>query len=228
MERHFDEELRHLKETLLRMSSLVEEVISGAVKALVTRDEALAKKVLVCDDQIDMLEVEIDDLCLRLLALYQPQARDLRFITYSMKINNDLERMGDLSVNIAQEAIHLLNIPSGKTLTDIPRMAALTQQMLKDSINAFVTNDVQLAKNVTLRDDEVDALNHQIFRDMLAHMTQDTKNATRAVDMILVTRNLERIADHATNIAEDVIYIVEGKVIRHHLDDSTSNDSHKA
>jgi len=224
MERHFDEELRNLKENLLRMSSLVEEAISGAVKALVSRDEELAKKVVSSDHAIDMLEVKIDDLCLRLLALHQPQAGDLRFIAYSMKINNDLERMGDLSVNIAQEALNLLNIPSGKTLTDIPRMAALAQQMLKDSINAFVTNDVPLAKNVCLRDDEVDALNHQIFQDMLAHITQDPKRVTRAVDMILVTRNLERIADHATNIAEDVIYIVEGKVIKHHLTDDPRPD----
>ena len=219
MERHFEEELRHLKKTLLRMSSLVEEAISGAVKALVDRDEALAKKVVAYDDGIDRLEVEIDDVCLRLLALHQPQARDLRFITYCMKINNDLERMGDLSVNIAQEALDLLNIPLGKTLTDIVHMASLAQQMLKDSINAFVTDDVVLAKDVCLRDDEVDNLDHQIFQDMLAHMSQNTKNATRSVDIILVTRNLERIADHATNIAEDVIYIVEGKVIKHHLTD---------
>ena len=223
MERHFDEELRHLKETLLRMSSLVEVAISGAVKALVDRDAGLAKKVVDYDDQIDMLEIEIDDVCMRLLALHQPQARDLRFITYSMKINNDLERMGDLSVNIAQEALALVNIPAGKTLTDIPRMAVLAQQMLKDSINAFVTNDVHLAKNVCLADDEVDTLNHQIFRDMLGHMAQDPKHITRAVDMILVTRNLERIADHATNIAEDVIYIVEGKVIKHHLTEDPKN-----
>ena len=221
MERHFDEELRHLKEMLLRMSSLVEEAISGAVKALVGRDGALAQKVVDNDNAIDDLEIEIDELCLRLLALHQPQARDLRFITSGMKINNDLERMGDLSVNIAQEALHLVNIPLGKTLTDIPRMATLVQAMLKDGINAFVLNDVHLAKNVCLRDDEVDNLNRQVFSDMLANMGQDPKNVTRAVDIILVTRNLERIADHATNIAEDVIYIVEGKVIKHHYTDET-------
>ena len=223
MERHFDEELRHLKEILLRMSGLVEEAISCAVKALVDRNEAMAKKVVACDDQIDMLEIEIGDVCLRLLALHQPQARDLRIIASTMKINSDLERMGDLSVNIAQEALALLNIPLGKTLVDIPRMAVLAQAMLKDSINAFVLNDVHLAKNVCQRDDEVDNLNHQIFRDMLTHMAQDSKNITRAVDMILVTRNLERIADHATNIAEGVIYIVEGKVIKHHLADQAEN-----
>ena len=219
MERHFEEELRHLKEILLRMSSFVEEAISTAVKALVDRNAALAKQIVERDHEIDMFEVEIDDACLRLLALHQPQASDLRFITSSMKINNDLERIGDLAVNIAQEALDLLNIPLGRTLADIPRMAALSQAMLKDSINAFVTNDVQLAKNVCLRDDEVDDINRKVFRDMLANMTQDAKNATRAVDMILVTRHLERIADHATNIAEDVIYIVEGKVIKHHLSD---------
>jgi phosphate transport system protein len=224
MERHLDEELRHLKETLLRMSGLVEEAISGAVKALVERNETLARKVVSADDAIDMLEVEVDEVCLRLIALHQPQARDLRFIASSMKINNDLERMGDLSVNIAQEALALVNIPQGKTLADIPRMANLAQQMLKDSINAFVTNDVTMARNVCLRDDEVDKLNHQIFADMLVHMAQDAKNITRAVDLILVTRNLERIADHATNIAEDVIYIVDGKVIKHHLTDSSVND----
>lgn len=218
MQRHFEEELRLLKEKLLRMSSLVEDSISLSIKSLVERDAVLANKVLTQDDLIDEIEIEIDDLCLKLLALQQPQARDLRFIAASMKIVNDLERMGDLAVNIAHRSLDLLKVPLLKPLIDIPRMAQCAQAMLKDSLNAFVNDDVQLAREVCRRDDEVDQLNVQIFRELLTYMLQDPSSVQRAVDLILVAKNLERIADHSTNIAEDVIYIVEARVVKHHME----------
>lgn len=220
MHRHFEEDLRLLKEKLLRMSSLVEDSISLSIKSLVERDAVLANKVLDQDDLIDEIEIEIDDHCLKLLALQQPQARDLRFIAASMKIVNDLERIGDLAVNIAHRSLDLLKVPLLKPLIDIPRMAQYAQAMLKDSLSAFVNDDVQLAREVLLRDDQVDQLNVQIFRELLTYMLQDPTSIQRAVDLILVAKNLERIADHSTNIAEDVIYIVEARVVKHHLDQS--------
>jgi phosphate transport system protein len=220
MHRHFEEELQLLKEKLLRMSSLVEESISLSIKSLVERDSVLAEKVVGQDDMIDTIEIEVDGLCLNLLALHQPQARDLRFITGSMKIVNDLERMGDLAVNIAHRSLDLLKVPLLKPLIDIPRMAQLAQAMLKDSLNAFVNDDVQLAREVCMRDDEVDKLNVQIFRELLTYMLQDPSSVQRAVDLILVAKNLERIADHSTNIAEDVIYIVEARVVKHHMEEA--------
>ena len=220
MHRHFEEELQLLKEKLLRMSSLVEESISLSIKSLVERDSVLAEKVVGQDDMIDTIEIEVDGLCLNLLALHQPQARDLRFITGSMKIVNDLERMGDLAVNIAHRSLDLIKVPLLKPLIDIPRMAQLAQAMLKDSLNAFVNDDVQLAREVCMRDDEVDKLNVQIFRELLTYMLQDPSSVQRAVDLILVAKNLERIADHSTNIAEDVIYIVEARVVKHHMEEA--------
>jgi len=218
MERHFDEELKELKEKVLRMGSLVEKAIHLSIKALVERKNDLAEQVIKSDDEINMLEIEIDELVLRLLALRQPQAGDLRFITSIMKINNDLERMGDLAVNIAERTIELLKFPLLKPLIDIPRMAETAQGMVKDSLDAFVKKDSKLAKSVCERDDKVDNLNDQIFRELLTYMLQDPKTIERAVDLILVGRNLERIADHATNICEDVIYMAEGKTIKHHIE----------
>lgn len=219
MERHFDEELRELKEKLLRMSSLVEEAINSSIKALVNRNTELAEKVIKSDDAINMLEIEIDEFSIRLLALRQPEARDLRFITSAIKINNDLERMGDHAVNIAEKTLNLLKSPLLKPLIDIPRMANLAQGMLRDSLNAFVNNDPALAKSVCERDDEVDNLDDQLFRELLTYMVQDPKNIERALDLILISRNLERVADLSTNICEDVIYIASGRVIKHHLEE---------
>ena len=215
MHRHFEEELQQLKEKLLRMSSLVEDSINLSIKSLVERDALLAQRVITIDDAIDAIEIEVDELCLKLLALQQPQARDLRFITGSLKIVNDLERMGDLAVNIAHRSIDLLKAPLLKPLIDIPRMANLAQAMLKDCLNAFVNDDVQLAREVCVRDDDVDKLNVQIFRELLTYMLEDPTSVQRAVDLILVAKNLERIADHSTNIAEDVIYIVEARIVKH-------------
>ncbi|MFH1778131.1 MAG: phosphate signaling complex protein PhoU [Candidatus Omnitrophota bacterium] len=218
MERHFDEELKELKEKVLKMGSLVEKAICLSIKALVERKNELAEQVIKSDDEINMIEIAIDEISLKLLALRQPQAGDLRFITSIMKINNDLERMGDLAANIAERTIELLKFPLLKPLIDIPRMAEIAQGMVKDSLDAFVNRNSELAKNVCERDDKVDNLNDQIFRELLTYMLQDQKTIEQAVDLILVGRNLERIADHATNICEGVIYMVDGRIIKHHVE----------
>lgn len=219
MERHFDEELKELKEKLLRMSSLSEEAISSSIKALSDRDSGLAEKVINSDNAINMLEIEIDELCIKLIALRQPEAKDLRFIISAIKINSDLERMGDHAVNIAEHAIELLKVPQLKPLIDIPRMANLAQGMLTNTVNAFVNNDPSLAKKVCEGDDEVDNLNDQLFRELLTYMIQDPKNIEKALKLILVARNLERIADLSTNICEDIIYMASGRVIKHHIEE---------
>ena len=215
---HFHAELVLLKGELLSMASLVEQAIHGSIQALVERDEELAQKVIASDDAINMAEIKIDDFCLKLLALHQPTAIDLRFITSALKIDNDLERMGDQAVNIAERALELIKEPLLKPLIDIPRMAELAQKMVKDSLDAFVHKDPDLAREVCRRDDQVDALNDQVFRELLTYMMQDPRTITRAVHLLLVGRHLERIADHATNIAEDVIYMVQGKIIKHRFD----------
>ena len=217
MERHIDVELARLKDELVRMAGLAEAAIGLAVKALMSRDAQAAQQVIASDDAVNTMELEVDELCLRIMALYQPEARDLRFLAMALKINNDLERMGDQAVNIAERTLELLKEPLLKPLIDIPRMAELAQGMVKDSLDAFVRQDVELARNVCRRDDEVDRYDDQIFRELLTYMMQDPKAITRAVNLILVSRHLERIADHATNIAEDVVYLVQGKTIKHHM-----------
>ena len=219
LKRYFDEELKHLNEKLLEMVRLVEEAISRAVRALVKRDAKLSEQVTQADEAINFLEIEIEELCLKLLALQQPLAIDLRFIASALKINNDLERIGDQAVNIAERTLDLLKQPLLKPLIDIPRMATLAQKMVKDSLDAFVNRDTNLARDVCERDDEVDDLNDQILRELLTYMMQDPKTIPRAVDLILVGRHLERIADLATNICEDVIYLVDGKTIKHHIEE---------
>jgi len=218
MERPFDEELKILKEELLEMASLAEESILLAVKCLKERREELAADVMRGEEKINHMEIEIDELCMRLLALRQPMATDLRFITSALKISSDLERIGDQSVNIIERTIDLLKVPQLKPLIDIPRMADLAQNMVRDAISAFIKRDDCLARAVCERDDEVDQLNDQIFRELLTYMMQDVTTITRAVDLVLVGRHLERIADHATNIGEDVIYMVKGKSIKHHIE----------
>lgn len=197
------------------MASMIETAIANAVKSLIERDSDLARLVVQSDEQVDALELEIDKQCVDFLALRQPLAIDLRFITSSIKITNNLERMGDLAVNIAERVIPLSQEPQLKPLIDIPRMATITQTMVKDSIDAFVNRDTELARSVYQRDSTVDAMNDQIFRELLTYMMQDPANITRAVHLILITRHLERIADHSTNIAEEVVYIVKAKVVKH-------------
>ncbi|HHT9104604.1 MAG TPA: phosphate signaling complex protein PhoU [Candidatus Wujingus californicus] len=215
MERHFDQQLGALRKNLIQMASLVETAIANAIKSLIERDSKLAQAVIKSDEGIDSLELEIDKQCVDLLALRQPLAIDLRFITSSIKITNNLERMGDLAVNIAERVIPLSQEPQLKPLIDIPRMATITQTMVKDSIDAFVNRDTELARSVYERDSTVDALNDQIFRELLTYMMQDPGNITRAVHLVLISRHLERIADHSTNIAEEIVYIVKAKVVKH-------------
>ena len=217
MERHFDEELKNLKQRLLQMADISQEMVGLSVKALVDRKESLSKEVFALEDKVNHMEIEIEEEVLKLLALRQPAAGDLRLLTAILKINNDLERVADQAVNISETAVFLLKEPLLKPLIDIPHMATLAQRMIKNSIDAFVKQDPSLAQQVCRDDDEVDRLNDQIFRELLTYMIENNKSITRAVDLILVSRNIERVADHATNIAEDVIFIVEGKNIKHHI-----------
>jgi phosphate transport system protein len=219
MERHFDEELKHLKQHLLQMADTAQEMIGLAVKALAERKESLAQEVFKLEESVNHMEIEIEDQVLRLLALRQPAGGDLRLLTAILKINNDLERVADQAVNISELAIDLLKTPPLKPLIDIPHMANLAQKMIKNSLDAFVNQNPELAKQVCRDDDEVDRINDQVFRELLTYMMEDPKSITRAVDLILVSRNIERVADHATNISEDVIFIVQGKNIKHHTQD---------
>jgi phosphate transport system protein len=200
------------------MAGLAERAISNAVEALVKRDTPLAKKTIQGDAQINEMEINIDERCLNLLALHQPMAADLRFITSAMRINTELERIGDQAVNIAERVIFLNQEAQLKPYIDIPRMAEITQSMVKDVLDAFVNGDARLARSVCERDDRVDALNDQVFRELLTYMTADSNTISRAVHLIIVSRCLERIADHATNIAEGVIFMVQALVIKHHAD----------
>jgi phosphate transport system protein len=218
MDRVFDEELRDLRKKLLHMAAHVEEAITLAVRSLKERKADLAQEVFRGEDRTNDFDIEIDELGLRLLALRQPMASDLRFITSAMKIGSDLERIGDLAVNIAQRSLTLLQSPPLKPLLDIPEMAAVTERMIRDAIKSFIDGDEALARDVCARDAVVDQYNDQIFRELLTYMMQDPAAIGRAMDLILVSRHLERIADHATNIGEDVIYIVSGKTIKHHAE----------
>ncbi|MGB9715014.1 MAG: phosphate signaling complex protein PhoU [Thermodesulfovibrionales bacterium] len=211
----FDEELRLLKDKVLKIGFLVEIAIRDSVRSLVERDSSLAKRVIERDHRINALDVEIDEECIRLIALRQPKARDLRFITTAMKITTDLERIGDLAENIAERAIELNEEPQLKPYIDIPRMAEITEGMVRDALDAFVMGCSSLPYEVIKRDDEVDNLNAQVFNELLFYMIQDPNTVTRAIKINYVSRYLERIADHATNIAEMVIYMCEGKIIRH-------------
>ena len=217
MARHFHEELDGLKQTLLAMGALVEDQIRLTMRALVERDDALAESVIARDREVNAYDVEVDEKCVELLALHQPTAGDLRFLTTAMKIVTDLERIGDQAVNIAQRARELNVEPQLKPYIDLPRMAELAQTMVKESLDAFVARDTALARRVCGEDAAVDALNHQIFRELLTFMMEDPKTIPRAIRLILIARFLERVADHATNIAEMVIFMVDSKMVRHTL-----------
>jgi phosphate transport system protein len=214
--RHFQEELEGLKTRLLEMGGLAEENVRRSVKGLVDRDHELIERVLVGDEPVNSLHIEIDNRCFTLLALYQPMAADLRTIVAAVKINTDLERVGDLAINIAEAGRRYVTHAPVKKLIDIPRMATIAQSMLRDALDAFVRRDVALAQHVLNEDDRLDALKTQIFRELLTYMLQDPATIEPALDLILVSRHLERIGDHATNIAEDVIFIVSARDVRHH------------
>jgi phosphate transport system protein len=217
MPRHFHEELEALKQTLLAMGGLVEDQIRRVMRALLERDDAIAEEVIERDRQVNAYDVEVDEQCVSLLALHQPAAGDLRFITTAMKIVTDLERIGDQAVNIAQRVLELNREPQLKPYIDLPRMAERAQRMVKESLDAFVARDTALARQVCGEDAEVDALKEQIFRELLTFMMEDPRTIPRAIRVILISRFMERVADHATNIAEMVVYLVEGKMVRHTL-----------
>ena len=217
MQRHFHEELEALKQTLLAMGGLVEDQIRRVMKALLERDDVMAQEVVERDRQVNTYDVEVDEQCVSLLALYQPAAGDLRFITTAMKIVTDLERIGDQAVNIAQRVLELNREPQLKPYIDLPRMAEQAQRMVKESLDAFVGRDTALARQVCGEDSEVDLLKEQIFRELLTFMMEDPRTIPRAIRLILISRFMERVADHATNIAEMVVYLVEGKMVRHTL-----------
>jgi phosphate transport system protein len=215
MKKHYSEQLARLREQVLRMGGLVEQMTRRVIRALVERDIGILPEIRSMETQVNLLHIEIDEACIELIALRQPAAVDLRFIAAAMKINTDMERIGDQAINIVERAEVLLTVPPLKPLIDIPRMADIAQEMLKASLDAFVNGDDALALETIHRDDEVDQLKDQVFRELLTYMMSDPSTIPRAMELILVSRHLERIGDHATNICEDVIFMVKGKDVRH-------------
>ncbi len=217
MERHLDQELKELNKEILKMGAYAEEAIFKSIEALKNRDKELAKSVIDNDNNIDKLELAVDERCIDLIARYQPMAKDLRFITTGMKINAELERIADIAVDIAQRTLEIADKPLLKPLVDIPKLTAIAQSMVKISIDAFVKGDIALAKKVLLSDSEADQLRNAIQKELIEdYMLKDALTAPRAVQLLLIARFLERICDHTTNIAEDVIYMVQAEVVRHH------------
>jgi len=215
---HFREELDELQRRLLEMAGLVESAIHQSILALVQRDEQAAKDVLWKEAQINQKDLEIDEFATRLLALYQPMARDMRFLTAVIKMNGDLERMGDLAVNITERALALMQEPPVQPLIDIPRMAGLAETMVRNSLDALVKRDEALARSVLVSDDEVDSLKDAVYKELVTFMQEHNTTIPRAVDLMFIAHNLERIADHATNIAEDVLFLMKGIDVRHHAE----------
>jgi phosphate transport system protein len=213
---HFQEELEALQSRLLEMGGLAEERVRACIEALESRDLTMVAQVMAGDEPINQLHIEVDNRCFRLLALYQPMATDLRAIVSAVKINTDLERVGDLAVNIAEAAQRYTTHPPVKKLIDIPTMGTIAQTMLRDALDAYVRRDTALAHAVLNADDQLDALKTQVFRDLLTYMLKDAATVEPALDLILISRHLERIGDHATNIAEDVIFMVSAQDVRHH------------
>ncbi|MDX2168465.1 MAG: phosphate signaling complex protein PhoU [Deltaproteobacteria bacterium] len=215
IDRHYDEELQELRHLLLEMGGFVEKQIADAMRALVERDDEFARLIIERDKTVNRMDVQIDDVCLRLLALHQPAARDLRLITTALKITTDLERAGDMAENICERTIELCREPQLKPLIDLPRMAAIAQGMLRQALDAFVREDADLALQVCHQDDAVDQLTDQLLRELLTFMMEDPHTISRALRLIFISKYLERLADHATNIAEMVVFMVKGKSIRH-------------
>jgi phosphate transport system protein len=214
-DRHFEDELQSLQQLLVRMAGLAEQQIANAVESLVDRDSDQARTVILRDRDVNQLDILIDEDCLKILALHQPAAGDLRFITTALKITTDLERIADMAVNISERALELNEEPTLKPYIDIPRIAEVAQRMVRTSLDAFVQRDPDLAREVIEEDDVVDAITHQVFRELLSFMAEDPRTIPRATRILFISKYLERIADHATNIAEMVVFMVEGKMIRH-------------
>jgi phosphate transport system protein len=218
VERHFEQELEQLKSKLLAMSALVESAVYRSITAVVQKDRKLAEEVLQNEARVNRMEIEIDDQAISLLALQQPMASDLRLITAAIKINTDLERMGDLAVNIAKRALSLMDEPVVPHLIDIPHIAALVQNMVRQSLDAFVSKDAELAQSVLSSDDAVDALRNAISHELTSFMQGEPNRIPQAMNLLSIVRHLERVADHATNIAEDVLFYVKGIDVRHHAE----------
>lgn len=217
MERHFDEELKELHKSILKMGVLAQEAIHKSIESLKNRDKSQAQEVISADARIDELELEIDERCIDLIARHQPMAGDLRFLATGMKLNAELERIADLAVDIAQRVLQIADKSLLKPLIDIPKLSTIAQNMVREAIDAFVNRDVELAKKVVLTDPEADKLRNLVQEELINdYMVKDVKTVDRAVPLLLIARHLERICDHATNIAEDVIYMVQGKVVKHH------------
>lgn len=217
MERHFDEELKDLHKDILKMAIMSQQAIHKSIEALTNRDKLQAQEVIDNDVEIDELELIIDEKCIDLIARHQPMAGDLRFIATGMKVNAELERIADLAVDISQRVLELVDRPILKPLIDIPKLSTVAQNMIRDAIDAFVRKDIELAKKVVLSDEEADRLRNLVQEELINdYMARDASTAPRAVPLLLIARHLERICDHTTNIAEDVIYMVEGKVVKHH------------
>lgn len=223
MERHFDAELNELRKKLSDMASIVEGMIDTSVKALLERSPEILESVFSSEKEVNKIHIEVDEYCLKLIALHQPTAADLRLITSAMKVNSELERIGDQAINISQNTRNLVSQAFFVRVSIIPRMTELTKLMVKDSINAFITKDSDLAKAVLLRDEQVDNLKQEFFKETIKHISENPAQTEYFIDLMLISRNLEKIADHTTNIAEDVIFMVLGKDIRHHnIDDHRS------
>jgi len=217
MERHLDEELKELHKEILKMAAMTQEAIYKSIEALKNRDKTFAQGVITNDEKVDTLELAIDERCIDLIARYQPVAGDLRFITTGMKINAELERIADLAVDIAQRVLELADKPLLKPLVDIPKLSAVAQNMVRQAIDSFIKKDIVLAEEVVLADREADKLRNMVCDELTNdYIKRDPATADRAVPLLLIARHLERICDHTTNIAEDVIYMVEGKVVKHH------------
>lgn len=215
MLRHFDRDIEHLKELLLRMGAMVEDSISDSIRALLERDSDVAARVIANDTAVDQMELEIDQHTIQLIAKMQPAAVDLRFVAAAMKITPELERIADLAVDVCERAIELNREPPLKPLIDIPRLARMAQEMVRHALDAFVRRDTKLAREVIARDDEVDMLTEQSFRELLTYMLEDSGNISRAIRLTFIGKYFERMADGATNICEMVVYLAEGKVIKH-------------
>ena len=217
MQRHFDDELRDLKQDILKMGVFAQDAIRNSIESLKNRDRELAKSIIENDTKIDKLELVIDEKCVDLIARHQPLAKDLRFITVGMKLNSELERIADIAVDIAQRVLEIVDKPLLKPLVDIPKLTVIAQSMVKMAVDSFVKGDVELAKEAILSDGEADKLRNVITKELIEdYMAKDASTAPRAVQLLLIARFLERVCDHATNIAEDVIYMVQAEVVRHH------------
>ena len=225
MHRHFDEQIQEIRQKLVRMGGLAESMISSALKMLIGRDDRHFRDVQEREEQVNGLQIEIDDMAVRVTALQQPVGSDVRFLFMAARITSELERIADQAINICQSAEHLLKAPPLKPFVDIPIMADIAQRMVRDSLDALVRKDVSIAERVLTEEDKVDAFRDQIFRELLTYMMADPATIPRALSLILISRNLERVGDHATNIAEEVIYWIQGRDIRHHHEDPASLES---